>query len=59
MANGLRVIADYGFTDCPPSDALSLRGVPLGSRRAKVRKRSASCAAMRRGVWSQAYALAG
>ena len=28
MANGLRVIADYGFTDCPPSDALIVTGGP-------------------------------
>ncbi len=28
MANGLRVIADHGFTDCPPSDALIVTGGP-------------------------------
>ena len=28
MANGLRVIADYGFSDCPPSDALIATGGP-------------------------------
>ena len=28
MANGLRVIADHGFDDCPPSDALIVTGGP-------------------------------
>ena len=28
MANDLRVIADYGFADCPPSDALIVTGGP-------------------------------
>ena len=28
MANGLRVIADHGFADCPPSDALIVTGGP-------------------------------
>ncbi len=28
MANGLRVIADYGFEGCPPSDALIVTGGP-------------------------------
>lgn len=28
MANGLRVTADYGFSDCPPSDALIVTGGP-------------------------------
>ena len=28
MANGLRVIADHGFTDCPSSDALIVTGGP-------------------------------
>ena len=28
MANDLRVIADYGFSDCPPSDALIVTGGP-------------------------------
>lgn len=28
MANGLRVIADHGFTDCPHSDALIVTGGP-------------------------------
>jgi transcriptional regulator GlxA family with amidase domain len=28
MANGLRVIADHGFRDCPPSDALIVTGGP-------------------------------
>lgn len=28
LANGLRVIADYGFRDCPPSDALIVTGGP-------------------------------
>jgi len=28
MANGLRVIADHGFTDCPPSDVLIVTGGP-------------------------------
>ena len=28
MANGLTVIADHGFADCPPSDALIVTGGP-------------------------------
>ena len=28
MANGLRVIADHGFADCPPSDAMIITGGP-------------------------------
>ncbi len=28
MANNLRVIADHGFADCPPSDALIVTGGP-------------------------------
>jgi transcriptional regulator GlxA family with amidase domain len=28
MANGLRVIADHGFSDCPPSDVLIVTGGP-------------------------------
>ena len=28
LANGLRVIADHGFSDCPPSDALIVTGGP-------------------------------
>lgn len=28
MANGLRVIADHGFDDCPPSDVLIVTGGP-------------------------------
>ncbi len=28
MANGLRVIADHGFADCPPSDAMIVTGGP-------------------------------
>ena len=28
IANGLRVIADHGFADCPPSDALIVTGGP-------------------------------
>ena len=28
MANGLRVIADHGFADCPPCDALIVTGGP-------------------------------
>jgi transcriptional regulator GlxA family with amidase domain len=28
LANGLRVIADYGFSDCPPADALIVTGGP-------------------------------
>ena len=28
MANGLRVLADHGFADCPPSDALIVTGGP-------------------------------
>ena len=28
MANGLRVIADHGIADCPPSDALIVTGGP-------------------------------
>ena len=28
MANGLRLIADYGFADCPPADVLMVLGGP-------------------------------
>jgi transcriptional regulator GlxA family with amidase domain len=28
MANGLRVIADHGFADCPPSDVMIVTGGP-------------------------------
>ena len=28
LANGLRVIADHGFADCPPADALIVTGGP-------------------------------
>ncbi|MBV8835923.1 MAG: DJ-1/PfpI family protein [Alphaproteobacteria bacterium] len=28
MANGLRLIADYGFAECPPADALIVLGGP-------------------------------
>lgn len=28
LANGLRVIADYGYADCPPSDVLIVTGGP-------------------------------
>ena len=28
MANGLRVMADHGFADCPPSDAMIVTGGP-------------------------------
>ena len=28
MANGLRLVADYGFADCPPADVLMVLGGP-------------------------------
>ena len=28
MANGLRVVADHGFADCPDADALIVTGGP-------------------------------
>src|SRR5688500_5559380 len=28
LANGLRVLADHGFADCPPSDVLIVTGGP-------------------------------